>query len=103
MGKSIITLNTEFICPVCKKLSSAEQIDAYTYSSSLSREQRRHIKSIVDVKNRPVKKKDMYYRCPECTNWSQVRDWKTHIDKAVEHSEIEDASTEAEFACEIEE
>lgn len=66
-----IEAETELKCPECEKMVTAEQYDAFTESMCLTREQRRHYRSIIEVKNRNVKrKKDMYFCCPYCERWS---------------------------------
>lgn len=87
-----ITLSTELNCPHCKDLVTVEQVDAYSFGSSLTREQRRKFKSIIDVWNRPVKSRDKYYRCPMCNNWISIQKWISFNKMISKGSSLEDAS-----------
>lgn len=87
-----ITLNTELNCPHCKDLVTVEQVDAYSFGSSLTREQRRKFKSIIDVWNRPVKSRDKYYRCPMCNNWISIQKWISFNKMISKGLSLEDAS-----------
>ena len=87
-----ITLNTELSCPHCKDLVTVEQVDAYSFGSSLTREQRRKFKSIIDVWNRPVKSRDKYYRCPMCNNWISIQKWISFNKMISKGLSLEDAS-----------
>lgn len=73
-----IELTTVLYCPQCKEEVTAEQYDAYTEGQCLTREQRRHYKSIVAMWNRPGKKKDVYFCCPFCNRWSRITEIKTY-------------------------
>lgn len=67
-----ITKDTVFVCPRCKAKYTADQWDSFTQFSSMTREQRRAFKSIVYVKTHSTHKKDYYYKCPECEEFSRI-------------------------------
>ena len=71
---------TELICPVCSKVATSEQWDAFSISQCLTREQRRAYKSIVHMYNRPGKKRDFYFCCPYCEKWSAVAEIKVYVE-----------------------
>lgn len=87
-----ITIDTELTCPNCKDTVTVEQLDIYSFGSSLTREQRRKYKSIIDVWNRPVKSRDRYYRCPMCNNWVSIQKWCSFNKMLDKGLGLEDAS-----------
>ena len=71
-----VDLKTEFICPECKKINNAEQINAFSYGNCLTREQRRHFVGIEKTINSKTKNKDKYYCCPDCEKWNKYYTFK---------------------------